>query len=46
MFFKMEMEKKQYGISFELATYLQIRLQLESFPHTFCYHFWIYNKNN
>jgi hypothetical protein len=32
------MENKQYGITVELATYLQTRLQLKSFPHIF----WIY----
>jgi hypothetical protein len=44
--FKMGMENKQYGITFELATYLQIRLQLKNFPHIFFYHFWIYKWNN
>jgi hypothetical protein len=39
MFFKMEMENKQYAINFELAAYLQTRLQLKSFPRTLCYHF-------
>jgi hypothetical protein len=35
MFFKMEKENKQYGVSFELATYIQTRLHQESFPIPF-----------
>jgi hypothetical protein len=31
--------KQTIWISFALATYLQTRLQLQSFPHIFCYHF-------
>jgi hypothetical protein len=31
----MGMENKQYGITFELATHLQTKLQLKSFPTSF-----------
>jgi len=33
--FKLGMENKQYGISFEVATSLQIKLQLQNFLHAF-----------
>jgi hypothetical protein len=31
------MENKQYGIKFEIATFSQTKLQLQIFPHAFCY---------
>jgi hypothetical protein len=33
------MESKQYGISFEVATSSQTKLQLQDFPHAFCSYF-------
>ncbi len=33
--FKLGMENKQYGISFEVATSSQTKLQLQNFPHAF-----------
>jgi len=30
--FKIGMKNKQYGISFEVATYSQIKLELQDFP--------------
>jgi hypothetical protein len=34
--FKIGVENKQYGISFEVATSSQTKLQLQNFPHAFC----------
>jgi hypothetical protein len=34
--FKIGMENKQYGISFEVAIFSQIKLQLQNSPHAFC----------
>jgi hypothetical protein len=30
------MENKQYGISFEITTFSQTKLQLQNYPHAFC----------
>jgi hypothetical protein len=34
--FKIGMESKQYGISFEVATSSQTKLQLQNIHHAFC----------
>jgi len=37
--FKLGMENKQYGISFEVATSWQPKLQLQNFHHAFVFSF-------
>jgi hypothetical protein len=35
--FKLIIKNKQYGISFEVASSSQIKLQLQNFPHAICF---------